>query len=265
MGNGRNGRLPGRQTARGAGAGAGISLTVHAALGMLIWTGVATSGRLKGVDVGSGEMGSVAVGLIEDILPTAPPPPPPVLQVAPKDQRPQKVVVTSAVRRKIAAVGAQTPRASAVASAVSVPPIEAIKHSSETQTPTPPLSPAPITAPPSDAVAAAGLAPGAPAPAPPSSRAATFVEPEVATYLRSEDYFPALPTSLRKRGAHYQARMDICVSTEGRVVNVGFRENAAPALDSALASAARAWRYRPLMVNGTAAPFCHRMTVSYTM
>jgi hypothetical protein len=247
---------------RGARTGAGISLSAHAVLGLLVWTGAATSGRVKGVDVGSGEMGAVAVGLIEDALPT---PPATVASVTKPDEAPRRAVVAGTAKRKVSRSAIKVPGPGEVSSAMTVPPIDAIQSSIESQTATPPVVESALAPPSMQAqVPSAPPQTGAPAePVPATRPSPAFVEPEVATYLRSQDYFPSLPASLRGRGAHYQARLDICVSKEGRVVDVGFRQPAAPALDSVLASAVRSWRYRPLMVNGAPAPFCHRMTVSY--
>jgi hypothetical protein len=247
-----------------AGTGAGISLTAHALFGVLIWTGVATSGRVSGVDVGSGETGVVSVGLMEDAPPPVAPPPPSL--TATKLTRLRRAVVAGTASHKVTPTTVK-PTGKELTSLASAPPIEAIKSTSETHVATPALlASARLAPPPIDGAATAGPSePGAPAEAVPASRAPAYVEPEVTTYLRSQDYFPSLPSSLRARGAHYQARLDICVSREGRVVDVGFRQPAAPALDSVLATAVRGWRYRPLMVNGAPAPFCHRMTVSYTM
>jgi outer membrane biosynthesis protein TonB len=87
----------------------------------------------------------------------------------------------------------------------------------------------------------------------------------VARELRVYDAFPSMPESIRRRGFAQAVHIEVCVSEQGGVSNVTLNDGAAPALEDALRSAIRTWRYRPLIVAGFAKPFCHAMEIKYVM
>jgi hypothetical protein len=249
------------------GAAAGISMSVHAGLGVAI--AVLVQARPVVVsESGGGETGLVNVELATAIPtalaePSAAPAAPARLTLPPLQikARPQEAV---------RAVAAQTElpldRASVVGNRETLPPIDPVISDDDPELSTPRATHA------LDHHDDAATIAAAPAPsgttdstAQPAHNAPVYITPDVATYLREQDFFPSMPASLRHRGARYQAKLDICVSVEGRVTDVGLRHEPTPALDKVLTAAIRGWRYRPLIVDGHPAPFCHHMVVSYEM
>jgi outer membrane biosynthesis protein TonB len=233
-------------------------------------------------DVGTGDSGSIDVGIEEatlplddrDLLPAVTDAPAPiaaqiVAPAAPRVRAPRPRPVVAAHRPPAAPLittAGSTPITSATAAPEEAPPApRATENANHASTSVPQIAPQPATS----AMVAAAPSPvrggsGAaidPTRAPRSTP--VFLPADVATYLRAQDEFPSLPSSLRHRGAHYQAKLEICVAADGRVTDVGFRSEPAPALDSVLQAAVRGWRYRPFLVDGVATPFCHRMIVSY--
>jgi outer membrane biosynthesis protein TonB len=265
------------------GAAAGISLALHLGVGALAGVLLHGPGSLL-ADVGTGDSGSIDVGIEEatlpledrDLLPAVTDAPKPIAALleaiapaAPRVRAPKPRPVVAAHRPPAAPLittAGSTPITSTVAAPEEAPPApRTAENASHASTSVPQIAPQATT---SAMVAAApspvrggSSAAGDPTRAPRSTP--VFLPADVATYLRAQDEFPSLPSSLRHRGAHYQAKLEICVAADGRVTDVGFRSEPAPALDSVLQAAVRGWRYRPFLVDGVATPFCHRMIVSY--
>src|SRR5436305_2048216 len=59
--------------------------------------------------------------------------------------------------------------------------------------------------------------------------------------------------------------VEVCVSDHGQVSDAVIAEGSLRAVDHTLCTAIRSWRYRPLVVNGAATPFCHFMRITYAM
>jgi hypothetical protein len=106
--------------------------------------------------------------------------------------------------------------------------------------------------------------------APPSLPRATYVAPAVARALRAYDTYPSMsdaipdrpfrqPTSIASSTA---ATLDICVSAGGAVTAVSV-SGPNEAFNRRLRPAVLTWRYRPLLVAGAPAPFCHVMKIAY--
>ena len=86
-----------------------------------------------------------------------------------------------------------------------------------------------------------------------------------AAYLRTFEPFPTLPDSCWPPGRTTNTvLLEICVSERGEVSDVVVRESAGDEVDAHLTAAARTWRYRPRMVQGSARPFCHPIRLVYT-
>jgi TonB family protein len=85
-----------------------------------------------------------------------------------------------------------------------------------------------------------------------------------AKYLRTYEIYPSLPQGMRVPGHVYEVVVEVCVAADGHVSDVVIKHGATAELDRLLASAMRSWRYRVLMANGVARPFCHLMKVIYT-
>jgi TonB family protein len=101
---------------------------------------------------------------------------------------------------------------------------------------------------------------GAPLPGRPSR-----VSMNYAAYLRTYEPFPTLPDSCWPPGRTTNTvLLEICVSERGEVADVVVRESAGEEVDAYLTSAARTWRYRPRIVQGTPQPFCHPIRLVYT-
>jgi TonB family protein len=107
-------------------------------------------------------------------------------------------------------------------------------------------------------------APPPPAPAP-EPAAPPLVPSSEASYLRTYETFPGLPGNLQRRGSVYHVLVKVCVAADGRVHDVTVAQGGALDLDRVLVTAVRTWRYRPRLVAGTPAPFCHLMGFEYSM
>ena len=89
------------------------------------------------------------------------------------------------------------------------------------------------------------------------------VDPYIARSLRLYDVFPRIPEPLRTTRGEHAMTVDVCVSERGQVSQVNITPGNVDLLVRALREAVQTWRYRPLMVAGTARPFCHVMRVVY--
>lgn len=105
--------------------------------------------------------------------------------------------------------------------------------------------------------------PPAPAPAPPPPPKISHLSAGIAQSLRVYDPFPSMPEALRATGIAQAVQVEICVANHGGVSDVTMDRQAAPSLQDVLRSTIRTWRYRPLIVQGAAMPFCHEMQIRY--
>jgi outer membrane biosynthesis protein TonB len=87
----------------------------------------------------------------------------------------------------------------------------------------------------------------------------------LAQALRVYDVFPSMPDAMRAAGIAAAVSVEICVTDSGNVSEVTLDTATAPALRDVLRSAIRTWRYRPLVLAGSATPFCHDMQVRYSV
>ena len=72
-----------------------------------------------------------------------------------------------------------------------------------------------------------------------------------------ERYRVKLPPPLARSGETYVALLKVCVSAQGSVTSVQLMKSATPALDGQFPSVIGRWRYRPLLADGVATPFCY--------
>jgi TonB family protein len=84
-----------------------------------------------------------------------------------------------------------------------------------------------------------------------------------ATALRLRDSFPRLPESVWPQWRPYMVKLEICVAEDGRVREAVLRSSASPRLDPVVLAAAKTWQYRPRLVDGKPAPFCHGVVIKY--
>lgn len=73
----------------------------------------------------------------------------------------------------------------------------------------------------------------------------------------AERYRVKLPTALARTGETYTAMLRLCVSAAGNVTGVQLLKGAGPAIDAQFPSVLSRWRYRPLLADGVATPFCY--------
>ena len=84
-----------------------------------------------------------------------------------------------------------------------------------------------------------------------------------ATALRVRDSFPRLPESVWPEWRPYIVKLEICVADDGRVREAALRSSASARLDPVVLAAAKTWQYRPRLVDGKSAPFCHGVVIKY--
>jgi hypothetical protein len=89
------------------------------------------------------------------------------------------------------------------------------------------------------------------------------VSPLQASYLRIYQTFPSVPTALWFQSRVFSVELKICVATTGAVSGVTLTRSAAQSLDDLTVAAARTWRYKPLVIEGAARPFCHKILIHY--
>jgi TonB family protein len=53
----------------------------------------------------------------------------------------------------------------------------------------------------------------------------------------------------------YRGILEVTIDEQGTVTNVALQQAMQPAFDQALLKAARKWKYKPALLNGTAVPF----------
>ena len=70
---------------------------------------------------------------------------------------------------------------------------------------------------------------------------------------------PKIPRAL-ERSDSFTSHLRVCVTASGQVYDVKIVKGAGPAIDSQIPAFVRRWRYRPMMVDGQAQPFCYPVT-----
>ena len=99
--------------------------------------------------------------------------------------------------------------------------------------------------------------PPAPKPTGPKIVSASVGRGQLLIDPNSERYRVKLPLALARTGDTYTAMLKLCVSAEGGVTSVQVLKGAGAALDGQFPSVMGRWRYRPLLVDGVATPFCY--------
>jgi protein TonB len=84
-----------------------------------------------------------------------------------------------------------------------------------------------------------------------------FLPPQMGQQQKISGAAPDFPTHLSTAGAHYTLRAQVCVTSSGSVESVTLKNHAHPELDANVLAALKGWRYRPLMANNVAVPFCY--------
>jgi hypothetical protein len=92
---------------------------------------------------------------------------------------------------------------------------------------------------------------------------APTISHDEATALRTRDRFPRLPESVWPDWRPYVVKLEICVGADGRVHEAALRSSASARLDPVVLAAAKTWQYRPRLVDGKPAPFCHGVVIKY--
>ena len=92
---------------------------------------------------------------------------------------------------------------------------------------------------------------------------AKLLPPNMGALQKISGADPAFPPALRKPGSSYAVLAKICVSRTGDVESVTIMKKADPVLDANVISAVKGWRFRPLMANNTAVPFCYPATFQF--
>jgi len=105
-----------------------------------------------------------------------------------------------------------------------------------------------------------GGTPGGPVPAP---VVAKLLPPNMGALQKLSGADPAFPPALCKPGSSYAVLAKICVSRTGEVESVTILKRADPVLDANVVSAVKGWRFRPLLANATAIPFCYPATFQF--
>jgi hypothetical protein len=73
----------------------------------------------------------------------------------------------------------------------------------------------------------------------------------------ADEYRVKLPPSLARAEMKLSAVVKMCVSAEGKVADLKLLKSADPAIDPQIPAVLGKWRYKPLVVDGRAVPFCY--------
>lgn len=92
---------------------------------------------------------------------------------------------------------------------------------------------------------------------------AKFLPPHMGAGQKASGDEPPFPALLRRPGVVYRVLAKICVGTDGTVEKVTIMKGADSLLDQGVVSTVKTWRYRPLMANATAVPFCYPATFEF--
>lgn len=114
-----------------------------------------------------------------------------------------------------------------------------------------------------------GVVGAAPAPPPPKPTGPKLVSAKIARGQllidpNAEPYRVKLPPALARSGETYVAMLRICVSAQGAVTGVQLVKGASPAIDAQFPRVIGRWRYRPLLADGQATPFCYLLRYEVT-
>ena len=72
-----------------------------------------------------------------------------------------------------------------------------------------------------------------------------------------DEYRVKAPPSLARAEMKLSAVVKMCVGADGRVADVKLLKSADPAIDAQIPAVLGKWRYRPLVTDGRAVPFCY--------
>ena len=130
---------------------------------------------------------------------------------------------------------------------------------------TPPPADSPAAAAPASATAATPAAKAAPAERSSQSdeiAGARTISGRLAKALlaidsNADEYRVKAPPSLARAEMKLSAVVKMCVSAEGRVADVRLLKSADPAIDAQIPAVLGKWRYKPLVMDGRAVPFCY--------
>jgi protein TonB len=81
--------------------------------------------------------------------------------------------------------------------------------------------------------------------------------PQIGALYKESGDDPDFPALLRRSGMFYVVIANICVSKTGSVDSVSILQGADSLLDANVVSAVKKWRYRPLLADNNAVPFCY--------
>ena len=203
--------------------------------------------------------------------------------LAPSPGAPRASMVRAPTERSIgrldaASTARATARAMALASATqddsANPPVPGVTPTTPVAEAAPPLpaagsaakAEAPATAVPANAAAPAAPAKAAPfekSGAPPAEVAGArtisgrLAKAQLVIDANADEYRVKLPPSLARADMKLSAVVKMCVSAEGKVAEVKLLKSADPAIDAQIPAVLAKWRYRPLVVDGRAVPFCY--------
>jgi len=110
---------------------------------------------------------------------------------------------------------------------------------------------------------AAGTPGGTPGSVGAQLMAAKFLAPNVGQGQILSGDKGVMPIPLRKPGAVYRLLVKVCVSTAGSVEKLTIMKGSDPLADAEALRVLKTYRFRPFLVNGTAAPFCYPHAVEF--
>jgi len=93
--------------------------------------------------------------------------------------------------------------------------------------------------------------------APPKPVGTRMLAPQMGALQKISGDDPNFPAALRRSGMVYVVLSKICVSRQGTVDSVSILKGTDPTLDDNVVSAVKGWRYRPLLADNNAVPFCY--------
>jgi len=86
---------------------------------------------------------------------------------------------------------------------------------------------------------------------------AKMLPPQLGALQKESGADPEFPAVLRRAGMVYTVLTKICVSRSGNVESVSLLKGAESLLDRNVLTAVKGWRYRPLLADNNAIPFCY--------
>jgi protein TonB len=97
----------------------------------------------------------------------------------------------------------------------------------------------------------------------PRSTPPRMVAPNMGAKQKASGDDPEFPAILRRAGTLYVVLAKVCVSRTGTVDGVSILKGAHPMLDAKVIAAVKAWRYRPLLADSNAVPFCYPLRFEF--